>query len=620
MSKATNGRTRGRSARRAGYAGASALALVGLASMVLSAGGAFAAEPVNNDANTTTPIKHVVVLFDENVSFDHYFGTYPNATNTDGPSFTAAAGTPSSDNYASDPTLLTANPNSTAPQRLGNDEAWTCSQNHNYVPEQKAFNGGAMDKFPDNTQATSGCNSSGPTQIDPSVMDYYDGNTVTGEWNYAQNFAMSDNSWDTIFGPSTPGALNLISGQTAGAQAVDSKTGAPASPTGTISSPDGNGIGSINGDPDPYYDDCSDTNHTATSALAKVSGKNIGDLLNDQGVSWGWFQGGFTPTTAWDGDNSHYAVCGSQHLNIGGAKVTDYSPHHSPFEYYQSTSNPHHLAPADDAEIGHDGTANHNYDLSKFDTALAEHNLPAVSFLKAAAYQDGHASNSDPLDEQDFLVNEINKIQSSPEWTSTAIVIAYDDSDGWYDHAAPTILNGSNDPAVQTSGDQAICKTGTPAPLNGIQDRCGPGPRLPLLVVSPFTTPNTINHDATEQTSITKFIEDNWSTGRVGGGSFDERAGKLDGMFNFTQPQQRAVLLNTDGTVKEIVPVDVPVPGTGDQTAAPTPTPTSTAAASGPALASTGFNGTLLIAGGGMLVAAGVVLWLVRRRTANGIR
>ena len=58
-------------------------------------------------------------------------------------------------------------------------------------------------------------------------MDYYDGNTVTGLWNYAQNYAMSDNSFDTVFGPSTPGALNLISGQTHGVQAVDSVTHLP---------------------------------------------------------------------------------------------------------------------------------------------------------------------------------------------------------------------------------------------------------------------------------------------------------------------------------------------------------------------------------------------------------
>ena len=57
-------------------------------------------------------------------------------------------------------------------------------------------------------------------------MDYYDGNTVTGLWNYAQNYAMSDNNYDTDFGPSTPGALNVISGNDGGGYAVNPTTGA----------------------------------------------------------------------------------------------------------------------------------------------------------------------------------------------------------------------------------------------------------------------------------------------------------------------------------------------------------------------------------------------------------
>ncbi|PJJ65567.1 phospholipase C [Compostimonas suwonensis] len=618
MSPAISDRSRGRSRRRAGYAAASVLALAGLGSFIFSAGGAFAAEPADNSADTATPIKHVVVIFDENISFDHYFGTYPDAENNEGETpFTAAAGTPTPNNYVSHPELLTDNPNSVSPTRLTPDQAVTCSQNHNYVPEQQAFDGGAMDEFPEFTQAASGCATSANKQYDASVMDFYDGNTVTGMWNYAQNYTMSDNSWDTVFGPSTPGALNLISGQTHGATAVDSVTGAPVSGTTTVSSPDADGVGTINGDPDPFFDDCSDNSHTTTSALAKVEGKNIGDLLNDKGVTWGWFQGGFDPTTPWDGTAGHFANCqGTTHSTIAGVPAVDYSPHHSPFEYYESTSNPHHLAPASDDEIGHNGQANHNYDLTRFDTALETGNVPAVSFLKAAQFQDGHAGYSNPIDEQHFVVNEINAIQSSDIWPSTAIVIAYDDSDGWYDHVAPTILNGSDDPAVQTAGDQPLCSDVT-AIAGGYADRCGPGPRIPMMLISPFTTPNTISHDPVEQTSVLKFIEDNWQTGRVGDASFDERAGAIDGMFDFDDPQQRAVLLNQDGTVDQIVDVDVPVPG-GTPTPEPSTsagsTPTPAATAGGKELAATGFEAGGIAAGALLLVAAGVVVWFVRRR------
>ena len=80
--------------------------------------------------------------------------------------------------------------------------------------------------------------------------------------------------------------------------------------------------------------------------------------------------------------------------------------------------------------------------------------MPAVSFLKAAEYQDGHPGYSDPLDEQTFLVNTINQIEQSKYWKSTAIVITYDDSDGWYDHQVMPIVNGSN-----TAADTAFCST-----------------------------------------------------------------------------------------------------------------------------------------------------------------
>jgi len=90
--------------------------------------------------------------------------------------------------------------------------------------------------------------------------------------------------------------------------------------------------------------------------------------------------------------------------------------------------------------------ANHQYDLSDFWNATAAGNMPSVSFLKASRYQDGHANYSDPIDEQTFLVNTINKLQDRPEWNSTAVIIAYDDSDGWYDHVMPPIVRQSNDP------------------------------------------------------------------------------------------------------------------------------------------------------------------------------
>ncbi len=208
------------------------------------------------------------------------------------------------------------------------------------------------------------------------------------------------------------------------------------------------------------------------------------------------------------------------------------------------------LPPSSVAKIGQTDRANHEYDLTDFDASLKAGNLPAVSFVKASEYQDGHAAYSDPLDEQHFLVDTINKLQKSRDWASTAVVVAYDDSDGWYDHVTPKILNGSTDAAHD---DPTLCgPSNAPKAAGGYLDRCGPGPRLPLLVISPYAKSNFVDHSRTEQTSILKFVEDNWRTGRVGDHAFDTRAGSLDGMFDFWHhPDTRPVLLDpaTGGVV-----------------------------------------------------------------------
>jgi phospholipase C len=486
-------------------------------------------------ARTSTPIKHLVVLFDENESFDHYFGTYPHAVNTDGSPFHAKKGTPKVNGLT--PRLLKNNPNSYNPQRLTPSEALTCDQNHDYLPEQQAFNGGKMDKFVQFTEVDTCTGLFGEPGL---VMDYYDGNTVTALWNYAQNYAMSDNNYGTNFGPSTPGALNLASGDDGGGFAVSPTTGQPVSDPGAVGSVNSKGLGTIYGDLDPAYDSCSDDSHTSADPVGVMTGKNIGDLLNARHVTWGWFQGGFAPT----GTNSAgYKVCGSAHANIGGTSVTDYVPHHDPFQYYKSTANPGHLPPSSVAAIGHTDQANHQYDLSDFTEALDAHNLPAVSFLKAAAYENGHPGYSDPIDEQRFVVSTVNEIEKSPYWSSTAIIITYDDSDGWYDHQDSPRVNGSNDPALDTP----MCMS-TPVRLGAAQDRCGYGPRLPLLVISPYTRTNYVSHNLTDQSSVIRFIEGNWSLGRIGYGSFDVVAGSLDGpggLLDFhVRPHDTPVLLD----------------------------------------------------------------------------
>jgi phospholipase C len=232
--------------------------------------------------------------------------------------------------------------------------------------------------------------------------------------------------------------------------------------------------------------------------------------------------------------------------------VQDYVPHHDPFEYYASTANPDHLAPSSLSDIGYTDQANHQYDLSLFSDALSGTGgaqLPAVSYLKAGAYQDGHPGYSDPTDEQHFLVNTINSIEESKYWSSTAIVVTYDDSDGWYDSAVPPVINGSNDSATDT----ALC-TSVAVTVGSNNDRCGYGQRLPMLVISPYTRDNYVSNNETDTTSVVSFIEQNWLHGETIPGSFDKVSGSLDapgGLLDFnTFPHFSPVILNpTTGAV-----------------------------------------------------------------------
>jgi phospholipase C len=527
-----------------------------MASLLLAAnlvavtpGTTFAAPGNGSGGTTTTPIKHVVVIFQENISFDHYFGTYPNATNPKGEvKFKAKSGTPTVNGLTQG--LLDHNLNQDKatttyqPVRLDPSQNYTCDQNHDYTPEQQAFDTGLMDKFPEFTATP--C--SAATWSDVSglgagiVMGYYDGNTVQGMWNYAQNFAMSDNSFDTNFGPSTPGAINVVSGMTGGADLSTDK-GAVAAGDAVTTTFNGVTETSIVGDSDPAFDDCSGSERIGFLP----TNQNVGTLLSAKGVSWGWFQGGFTPTTpfvppAAGAAAGTPATCTTTTNRIDGTPETAYSPHHNPFQYYPSTSNPHHLAPTGVSEVGHDGQANHIYDLSWFQKAAKAGGLPAVSYLKANRANDGHPSNSSPLDEQVFIVSVINFLQTLPEWESTAVIIAWDDSDGWYDHVMPPIVNQSQSTADALTG-VGLCGNGSGS-LGAQQARCGYGPRLPFLVISPYAKKNFVDHTLIDQSSVVKFIEENWDLPQIGNGSFDQIAGPLDNMFNWNNQRSEKLVLD----------------------------------------------------------------------------
>jgi phospholipase C len=546
-----------------------------------------------NEPQTATPIKHVVVIFGENISFDHYFGTYPKAQNNPGETpFHYKSSNHSGNDVANtlitplDPTkgfkpvkgvnLITENPNgpkgsgaafngtsAANPFRLAPSQAATADQNHSPKPEQVAYNNGKVDQFPGST-GTAGPPPSATADSNAALtkgltMGYFDGNTVTALWNYANHFALNDNTYTSQFGPSTPGAINLISGQTNGFANFTNVVSGTTLLHNSHEVFDGQGGFTLIGDAEPLGDVCSAT----SSDNVAFAGKNIGDLLNNKNVTWGWFQGGFNlELTNANGSTGCMRSTPNEIPGYGGVAQADYVEHHQPFQYYASTANLTHARPSSIAAIGSSyeagrgkvaDPANHQYDTDDFFTALDNGILPSVTFLKAPSFEDAHPGNSDPTDEQTFVVNVINALEESTFWESTAVVITYDDSDGWYDHQMPSIVNPSTSITVDALNGPGVCTTGAQQPedgklpdrkkpLNGtgglpVLGRCGYGTRIPLLVISPWSRDNYVDHTLLNQASVIRFIEDNFLDGKriQPGGSFDSVGNSIAPMFDFNR-------------------------------------------------------------------------------------
>ena len=498
---------------------------------------------------TSTPIKYLVVIYMENASFDLVFATYPKALNPPGvPHFTPRPDTPGVNGLTG--TLIERNPNETKPFRIARKDSFTCDQDHDYTREQKARNGGLMNKFvrydaepPYNMRQFCSRNEQGHWD---TVMGYFDGNTVTALWNYAQHYAMSDNFFASNSGESTRGHLNLTAGDTYGVICAeqslvigDAVPSCGPTPASTNSEAPSNGnMATFNIDSDPYWDICSNADGRYIKGLVAMDRPTIAHLLNERGVTWGWFQGGFKLDGQGKCTSSHPLVAFDLATGVDPAtdpyKILDYVPHHNPFQFYRDTANPSHLTPTSVEMIGRTDRANHLYDIEHFWQAADAGNLPSVSFLKPAKYQNMHPGYSNPLDAQVFIVESINRLMNLPEWKEMAVFIAWDDSDGWYDHVMPPIVNKSATKFDYLCGESS----------DGPSGRCGYGPRLPFIVVSPYAKENYVSSVLNDQTSIARFIEDNWLSGkRISDTSFDNFANPLDDLFDFTGPRSDKLIL-----------------------------------------------------------------------------
>ena len=269
-------------------------------------------------------------------------------------------------------------------------------------------------------------------------------------------------------------------------------------------------------------------------------------MLSKRHVSWGWFEAGFDLTKT--NPNGSTSCQRSTLSKVTQVLTADYIPHHEPFQYYTPTGNLNHPGPPRCRGSAKKATAQiTRYDTDDFFAAVREAISPQL--LSSSSGLSGWACGySDPLDEQTWVVTVINFLERLSEWKNTAVIVAYDDSDGWYDHQMGPIVNQSTSKADGLTGPGQCGDGGTSLPgpaVDHAQGRCGYGPRLPLLVISPYARRNYVDHSLTDQTSVLRFIEDNWLDGeRVGGGSFDAIAGTINAMFDFAHPDARPYILD----------------------------------------------------------------------------
>ena len=526
-------------------------------------------------------VKYVFVIFHENESFDHYFGTFPGANGliTAPAGFTPANATPSFNQQYLDtsrnpavisPFLMpqavvtTDGTNRVVPiypadeisvdhshQGMANDlhvdPATGIAANDRYAMNQESLTTNAAGQLVTSAGATPTSIPLAAKQKAETDISHIDCDTIPFMWSWAKNFVLFDNFRQTIIGPSTPNAIALIAGQSGETQwALHNNEGAtvtyanPAFPnvlgasySSTVAG-NSNAFVPIVADPGPFPGSNLDHNavkppynfdeNAANPALnltfasqpLSFMGSNIAkiiasdpnpraDLLDvqhdiftiasqDPAVNWGWFQQGFNANDV--SDPYEPQNTGTPNPTNNPGIYTGYVLHHNGPQYFGYL--------ADNPQV-----LNGNlHGAADFFSAVENQTLPAsggVFYLRggydnndglvpadptpaiqhAFIGNDDHPAYSDQQISEAFAARAISDIANSPYWSQSAIIITYDETDGFYDHVSPQLRS--------TFADGSI--------LAG-------GPRIPTILISPYAAAGTISHQYSEHGSVIKFINE----------------------------------------------------------------------------------------------------------------
>jgi acid phosphatase len=444
----------------------------------------------------TTPagldqIDHIIVIYAENRSFDNLYGLFPGAngianatpaqyTQVDNDGQVLPVLPPVWKGNNPDPAYPTTSPNRPfrvdgPPVNLSLSVA-TRDLVHKFYQNQEQIDNGALDRYASASDAGG------------LVMGYYDG-TQLPLWKWAQDYTLADNFFMGAFGGSYLNHFYLICACTpedknapASMRAMLDERGflkrAPNSPASALKGPpvfalDGDVTPdgwSVNTTQPPYQPSrvppAKDGNPALTDpakyTLPPQRTKTVGDTLSAKGVSWVWYAGAWDAAVA-DGmqppDAKRKAIATSE--NGGPYFVT----HHQPFNYFAR------FAP------GTTDRAEHLKDYRDMIAGIEKGQLPQVTFYKPQGVFNEHPGYADVYSGDKHIADVVEKIKASPLWSSTAIVITYDENGGFWDHVAPPKA-----------------------------DRWGPGSRVPAIIISPYAKRGFVDHTTYDTTSIIKFI------------------------------------------------------------------------------------------------------------------
>ncbi|HXZ49354.1 MAG TPA: alkaline phosphatase family protein [Usitatibacter sp.] len=416
-------------------------------------------------------IEHVIVLFQENWSFDGLFGKFPGANGL----ANAAHALPQSDKdghvYAALPPSIGPNgkPDSRIPANLPNapfdlgkyvpPDQKTGNPIHLFYQNQYQIDGGLNDRFV------------AWTNVGGLVMSYYDASDLP-LGRLAKRFTLADNFFMGAFGGSFLNHFWLVCACTPEWKAAPESMRAVLDARGFLVKD-----GAVT--PDGYV---VNTSYTVNAPHpAKITNPwflvpsqtlpTIGDRLSEKGVSWAWYSGGWNDALA-------------------GHPDPLFQYHHQPFAYFAAFAD------------GTEAKREHLLDEEEFWKALKAGNLPAVSFVKPLGPLNEHPGYADLISGQEHIAKIVEAIMASPQWKSTAIVVTYDENGGRWDHVAPP-----------------------PG------DRWGPGTRVPAVIISPYARRGYVDHTQYDTTSILRFIERRWHLDPLG--PRDAAANDLTAAFDF---------------------------------------------------------------------------------------